>query len=269
MTSFNKRMQFKNLHQSGNPFILMNAWDAGSAKVLTSLGAQAIGTTSAGHSFTLGRTDMGHITRDEALDHASKIVEATDLPVSADFENGFGHESEFIAETVRLAYHTGLAGISIEDTALPDSKPYEFDIAVKRIEACVKAARNMPEVFTLVARADGVMNGHYDMIEAIKRIHAFAEVGADCVYVPCPRTLEELKKICSSVTVPVNALATGELNTLSLKEFAEAGVARISLGSGLARHIHTTLVNSSKKIIKGDFTLFQSNLPSEKIDQLL
>ena len=161
--------RFRALHRPGNPFILANAWDAGSAKMLTALGAEAIATSSAAHAFTLGRPDMGHVTRDEALAHAAELVAAVTVPVSGDFENGFGEDPDTCAETVRLAYEVGLAGISIEDTALPADTPYERDIAIERIRAASAAARALPGDFVLVARADGVMNGQYDLDEALAR----------------------------------------------------------------------------------------------------
>ena len=143
--------KFRALHQRGEPFILANAWDAGSARMLESLGAQAIGTSSAAHAFTLGKPDMGHVSRDEALAHAQELVAAVKVPVSGDFENGFGDDPETCAETVRLAFEAGLAGISIEDTQLPETTPYNRDLAIERIRAAVAAARSLPDDFVLVA----------------------------------------------------------------------------------------------------------------------
>jgi len=175
---------FRDLHQSGNPFILANVWDAGSARMLAGLGAKALATSSAAHAFTLGRPDGGTVTLDEALTHAQEIVAATTLPVQGDFENGFGDDPETCAETVKLAAEVGLAGICIEDTALPSEEPYDFDLAVERIKAAVSAARALPSDFVLTARADGVLMGGYDTDEAIKRLKAFCAVGADCLYAP-------------------------------------------------------------------------------------
>lgn len=150
--------RFRALHRPGNPFILANAWDIGSAKMLAALGAEAIATSSAAHAFTLGRPD-GQISRDEALTHAQDLVAAVSVPMSGDFENGFGESPETVAETVRLAAEVGLAGISIEDTDLPGAKPYAFDLAVEHIRAAAAAARALPGDFVLVARTDGIMNG--------------------------------------------------------------------------------------------------------------
>lgn len=245
---------FRALHKPFDPFILANAWDAGSAKVLAALGARAIGTSSAAHAFTLGKPDMGNVTREEALEHAETLVAATALPVSGDFENGFGHAPDYVAETIRLSGEVGLAGCSIEDMALPDTKAYDFDLAVERIAAAASAARALSKDFVLVARADGVMNGVYDTNEAIRRAVAFADAGADCVYVPIPPEMGDIARVCKSVSIPVNALAAGKFIQYSREDFAKAGVARISVGSALARATHKTLVDAGCAMIDGDFT---------------
>ncbi|WP_112323068.1 isocitrate lyase/PEP mutase family protein [Oceanibium sediminis] len=246
---------FRALHSPGDPFILANAWDAGSARVLAALGAQAIGTTSAGHAFTLGRPDMGHVSRDEAMDHAQSLVAATDLPVSGDLENGYGDAPETVAETIRLAAEAGLAGCSIEDTALPGSGAYPRDLAVERIRAAAAAARSLSRDFVLVARADGVLNESYDMKEALARVTAYADAGADCVYVPLPPSMEDLARICAAVPVPVNALAAGRFLDVSRQAFAEAGVARISVGSMLAHTAAHALVEAAGAMLDhGDFS---------------
>ena len=232
---------FRDLHQPNNPFILANAWDAGSAKMLAGLGAQAIATSSGAHAFTLGRPDMGTITRDETLSHAQDLIAAVNIPVSGDFENGFGDAPDVCAETVRLAGEIGLAGICIEDIALPATTPYDFDLAVERIRAASAAARALPDDFVLVARADGVMNGRYDLDEAIRRIKAYETAGADCVYIPAPASMDDLARICAATTLPVNALAAGKFANASLAQFAAIGVARISLGAALARVTHRAI----------------------------
>ncbi|WP_308446133.1 isocitrate lyase/PEP mutase family protein [Roseovarius pelagicus] len=177
---------FRALHRTGDPFLLVNAWDKGSARMMQALGVEAIATTSAGHAFTQGRVDGGTLTRDEALTHAQELISAVTVPVSGDFENGFGEAPETVADTIRMAAEVGLAGCSIEDTALPGCAAYDFDLAVERIRAAASAARTLPRDFVLVARADGVMTNQYDVDEAIRRIQAYEAVGADCVYVPAP-----------------------------------------------------------------------------------
>jgi len=169
---------FRSLHRPGDPFVMANAWDAGSAKMLAAMGAQAIATSSAAHAFTLGRADGGTLTRDEALAHAETLVAAVSVPVSGDFENGFGSAPDTCAETVRLASEVGLAGICIEDTDLPSDTPFTRDLAAERIRAAAAAARALPRDFVLVARADGLLTGKYDLDEAIARLRAFETAGA-------------------------------------------------------------------------------------------
>jgi 2-methylisocitrate lyase-like PEP mutase family enzyme len=261
---------FRDLHKPGDPFTLMNAWDMGSTKVLTALGAQAIGTTSSGHAFTLGRPDMGNVTRDEALAHAQDIVSATSLPVSGDFENGYGDTPEDVAETVRRSGEIGLAGISIEDTRMSDNGAYEFDLAVERIRAGAAAAQALGRDFVFVARADGIMNEVYDTDEAIRRLQAFDAAGADCLYAPLPPSMEDLARICACTEKPVNALAVGPFAKVSRSEFAAIGVARISLGSGLARITHGALINAARHILgDGDYSDILKSAPGGEVDALL
>lgn len=226
---------FRALHRPGDPFILANAWDIGSARLLAGLGAQAIGTTSAGFAFTLGLPDGAHVTRDRMLAHAQDLLAATALPVSGDLENGYADDPEGVAETVRLAAEAGLAGASIEDTMLPGDGAYPFGLAVERVRAAVSAARALARDFVLVARADGVMTGAYDLAEGIRRLQAFEAAGADCLYIPRPATMADVELICRSVARPVNALAAGPFMNVSRAEFASVGVARISVGGWLAR----------------------------------
>ncbi len=237
---------FRALHRPGDPFILANAWDAGSARLLAALGAEAIGTTSAGFAFTRGLPDGAQVTRDEALAHAQDLVAATPLPVSADLENGYAPDPEGVAETVRLACEAGLAGLSIEDTDLPGTAAYPSDLAVERVRAAASAARGLPRDVVLVARADGVMNGTYDLAEGLRRLRAFEAAGADCLYLPMPATMEEVALICRSVSRPVNALAAGPFARQSRSDFARAGVGRISLGSALARATHRVIVEAAR-----------------------
>ena len=262
---------FRAMHQRGNPFTLMNAWDIGSAKVLEALGADAIGTTSSGHAFTLGLPDMGHVTRDQALSHAQDLVAAVSIPVSGDFENGYGDDPEAVAETVRLSGEIGLAGCSIEDTKMENPVSfYDFDLAVERIRAGVAAARTLKQDFVFVARADGLMNGVYDIDEAIRRLQAFDAAGADCLYAPLPKTLGDLKRVINCTEKPVNILAVGQYAKLSRAEYAAMGVGRISLGSGLARVIHAQLIGASEKMIgDGDFTDILNAAPGRDTEKLL
>ncbi len=212
---------------------------------------------------------MGCVSRDEALAHAEMLVAATPLPVSGDLENGYGPAPEDVAQTVAMAAEVGLAGCSIEDTDLPGHGAYSRDQAIERVRAGASAARSLGRDFVFVARADGVMNGAYDLEEAIARIRAFEAAGADCVYVPLPGDAAALARVVAAVGVPVNALAAGPLGHLNRSEFAAIGVARISLGSVLARMTHHVLLEAAQAMLsEGTF----DSLPAasgEKVDALL
>jgi 2-methylisocitrate lyase-like PEP mutase family enzyme len=261
---------FRALHRPGNPFILANVWDVGSARMMAALGAEALATSSAAHAFTLGRPDGGTVTRDEALAHAADVVAATNLPVSGDFENGFGDAPDICAETVKLAAEAGLAGISIEDAALPQDKAYDFDLAVERIRAAVSAARALKRDFVLVARADGVMNGHYDLAEGLRRIRAFDEAGADCLYLPFPVSVDDLRQVVAATRKPVNALAAGPFTKLSRQDYASMGIARISQGSALARATHKVIYDAAQAMFQeGDFKSLGNGISGSTINELL
>lgn len=260
------------LHRPGEPFVLANAWDAGSARMLVALGAQAIGTTSSGHAFTLGRGDT-MVTRDEALTHAADLVAAVPVPVSADLEDGFGDSPETVAETVRFAFVAGLAGCSIEDVFAPDGAAHGRDLAVERVRAGVVAARErgarLGRDFVFLARADGVMTGAYDLAEAIARVQAFEAAGADAVYVPMPGDAAALRRVVASVGVPVNALAAGPLAALTRTGFAALGVARISLGGALARMTQRVIHDAGAVMLgEGRFDS-QPTIAGREVDALL
>jgi len=261
---------FRALHVKGAPFVLVNVWDKGSAKMMQNMGAQALATSSAAHAFTMGRPDGGQITRDEALEHAQDIVSVSAVPVQGDFENGFGDDPETCAETVRLAAEIGLAGICIEDTVLPGNAAYAFDLAVERMRAAAAAARDLPHDFVLTARADGILTRQYDTDEAIKRLQAFEAAGADCLYAPLPPSLAEQARICSAVTAPVNALAAGKFCAHTLSDFAKIGVARVSLGSSLARITHRVMHDAAKAMFEeGQFAPLSAGIGSNIVDPLL
>ena len=261
---------FRGLHIKGNPHLMINVWDRGSAKMMTVMGAKSLATSSAAHAFTLGRPDGGTLTRDEALAHAAEIISVTHLPVQGDFENGFGEAPQVCAETVRMAAEVGLAGICIEDTALPDQSAYAFDLAVARIAEAAAAARALPHDFVLTARADGILTGAYDTNEAIRRLQAFEAAGADCLYAPLPPDMDALARICSATTAPVNALVVGAFNQQAQAAFAKIGVARLSLGSSLARITHRAMYDAATAMIgEGVFDTLQNGIGSDTIDPLL
>ncbi len=237
--------------------------------MLQALGADALGTSSAAHAFTLGRTDGGTITLDEALAHAQDLLGAVNIPVSGDFENGFSNDPDKIAQAVKLAHEVGLSGISLEDTLLPDGGARSFELSVECIKAAASMARSLPNDFILVARADGVMNGHYQLAQAIRRLKAFDEAGADCLYVPVPGSFEDLKTVIKATSKPVNILPVGELQKYKREDFAKIGVARISLGSLLARSYHNLLLNEGMAILSEG--VFSKSTPADgtEIDKLL
>lgn len=259
---------FRALHRPGDPFVLANAWDVGSARMLVALGAKAIATTSAGYAFTRGLPDGGRIGREEAIAHARDLAAHVAVPVSADLEDGYGPEPADCAATVELAALAGLAGCCIEDVA-PDGTPYGFEVSVARMKAAAMAARRARHDFVFCARADGVMLGRYGVDEAIARLRAFAEVGADVLYCPMPGEMADLERIVGSVAAPVNALAAGDWTTTSLAEFARVGVARVSLGSALARATHRTIRDAGAAMFgAGDFSGL-GGIGSEEVDGFL
>ena len=196
--------QFRALHRPGQPCLMANAWDVGSAKLLKAAGLQALGTTSAGLAFTLGAPDGVAVTRDMHLAHAEDLVAATGLPISGDLENGYGDSPEECAETVRLAAEAGLAGCGIEDTRLPGTEAYPFELAAERIAAAVAAARSLPGDFVLTARSDVALYDPNGVDEAMRRVRAFAAAGADCVFAPMRADVQAMRQLCAEVVCPVN-----------------------------------------------------------------
>lgn len=223
--------RFAALHRPGQPLVLPNPWDVGTARVLAALGFAALATTSAGFAFSLGRKD-GAISRDEALNHAADIIAATDLPVAADLENGFGPRPEDAAETIRRAGEIGLAGASIEDASGDADAPiYDRGLARERIVAAVEAARGLGRPFVLTARAENFLHGRADLDDTLARLADFEAAGADALYAPGLGKIEDIRRVCASVKLPVNVLGGG---AHSVADLAAAGAARVSLGSALA-----------------------------------
>jgi 2-methylisocitrate lyase-like PEP mutase family enzyme len=261
---------FHDLHQSGC-FVIPNPWDAGSARMMAAMGAKALATSSAAHAFTLGRADGGTVERDEALAHAEAVVAATPLPVSGDFENGFGDDPDYVAETVRLAAEVGLSGCSIEDSMV-DGTPfaYGFDQAVERVRAGVAATRALGRPFVFCARADGVMNGVYDLAEGVRRLQAFEAAGADLLYLPVPPDRAGLAQVLAAVKTPVNALAAGPLRALTVQDMAAMGVRRISTGSQIARVTHAAIRDCMAGMLgEGSFAPLMRAMPGDDVDRML
>ena len=270
MTLSARHQAFHELHQRGC-FVIPNPWDRGSARMMAALGAQALATSSAAHAFTLGRPDMGGVSRDEALAHAADLLGATPLPVSGDFENGFGDAPDVVAETLRLSAEVGLSGISVEDTQMSPGNPaYGFDLAVERVRAGAAAARALRRPFVFCARADGVMNGTYDLAEGIRRLQAYEAAGADLLYLPVPPGRAELARVLAAVTRPVNALAAGPLKALSVADLAAMGVGRISAGSQIARVTHRAIRDCVGAMLgAGSFAGLAGAASGDEIDALL
>lgn len=258
--------RFRALHVPGQPVVMPNPWDLGSAKVMARLGAQALATTSSGHGFTLGLADGGQVTRDMALQHAADICAAVDVPVNGDFENGFGDDPETVAETVRLAAEAGLAGVSIEDTALPAPESYPLDLALARIEAAVAAARAAGTVLT--ARADGWLCKSYDQAEALRRCQAFAQAGADVIYAPLVDA--DTTRALAATGTPVNLLAAGAMRDLTADQMGALGAARISIGGGLARVTQQVIIDGTRAMLeRGDFTILNGAANPAEVESLL
>jgi len=259
-----KAETFKTLHSRPGIFVVPNAWDAGSAKMLASLGFEALATTSAGLAFSLGKPDgVQAVTREETFENVNMIVAATNLPVSADLENGFGDDPETCGETILLAAKAGLVGCTLEDTTgKPDDPILPFELSVNRIKTAAKAARSLSFPFTLTARAENLIYGRQDLNDTIKRLQAFADAGADVLFAPGLKTKLEIKTVVKAVAPwPLNVIIGLSNVNFSLNELEDLGVKRISVGSALARAAYGAFFRAAKEIIqKGSF-----NFSSEAI----
>ena len=264
-----KGAEFRALHEQEGAFIIPNPWDIGTARILAALGFPALATTSAGMAFALGLPDGG-VGKEEALAHCRTIVAATDLPVSADLEKGFGDSPEEVAATVLAAAGTGLAGCSIEDFTGDAADPiFPFTLAVERIEAVVEALRTIPGDFVLTARCENLLRGRDDLDDTIKRLQAFAAAGADVVYAPGLRDLAAVRAVCAAVDKPVNVIAGLPGTTFTLDELAAAGVKRISVGSALAKVAFGAFVAGAREMAEqGTFTFSRAGAKSADLEAL-
>jgi 2-methylisocitrate lyase-like PEP mutase family enzyme len=251
LTQQEKGEAFKALHE-GDPFVIPNPWDAGSAKMLAGLGFKALATTSSGFAFTLGRKD-GNVTLNEVAAHVTAIDRATDLPVSTDLENGYGPKPEDAALAITRAAEAGAVGGSIEDFDPDDDRIYELEEATERITAAAEAARALDFPFTLTARAENFFRGNPDLDDTIVRLQAYERAGGDVLYAPSLRSVEQVKAICDAVSKPVNVL--GFRLGLSMSEIADAGAQRVSVGSGLTWTAATAALEAAEKMRDGgDFS---------------
>lgn len=241
-----KAAAFRALHERPGAFIIPNPWDAGTARLLAGLGFEALATTSLGVANMLGSTNSS-VTRDQVIANTRDIVEATDLPVNVDLENGFAHEPEAAAEAIRLAAEAGAAGGSIEDFA-GDRKNaiYDFDLSVARVRAAVKVARALPVPFMVTARAENLIRGRSDMADTIRRLQAYEEAGADVLYAPGLHTIADIKQVASAVNRPLNVVAGYIDPNITLAQLSQVGAKRISVGGALSRLALATFVKAGR-----------------------
>jgi len=264
-TQFEKGRIFRTLHERNDTFIIPNPWDVGTARLLAHLGFEALATTSMGYAFSVGRRD-NTLDRHETMVYASAIASATNLPVSADLENGFGDAPEVVAETIRLAAASGVVGGSIEDaTGRTDHPIYQLNEAIERVRAAVVAARTLPFPFIVTARAENYLHGRRDLKDTIKRLQAYQDAGADVLYAPGLATRDDIAAVVSSVDRPVNVVMGLQGAQLSLSELSAIGVRRISVGSALCRAALGAFLRAAKEMReRGTFTFAsEAASPSE------
>lgn len=262
--------RFKALHEQGLAFVIPNPWDAGSARLLASIGFEALATTSAGYAFSKGKRDsFAGLGRAEILENAAEIVAATDLPVSADLEDGFGASPETCAATVRMACEAGLVGGSVEDATGDERMPiYELSHAVERIKAAAEAARDGQ--FLLTARAENFLWGKPDIGDTIRRLQAFSEAGADVLYAPGLPDIEAIRSVCRAVDKPVNVVMGLRGKSYTVAKLSEAGVRRISVGGSFARAAFGALARAAHEVrSSGTFTYAQHAIPDADISRIM
>ena len=265
-----KAARFRALHRGPGAFLIPNPWDAGSARILAGLGFQALATSSGACAGTLGKRD-GKVTREEALAHARAIVMATDLPVSADLEKGFGDAPAAAAETIRLAAGVGLVGGSIEDATGDKDQPlYDLEQATERVAAAARAARALPFAFTLTARAENFLRGKPDLQDTIRRLQAFEKAGADVLMAPGLPDLAAVRAVCAAVSKPVNFMAGIKGRSFSVAELQEAGVRRISLATSLYRAAMSGLLEAAREVSeKGSFGYLERSLTTPELNAFM
>ena len=264
-----KGTAFRVLHESDRAFIIPNPWDVGTARLLQSLGFKALATTSAGFAYSIGKPD-GVVDRETMLAHAADLVAATDLPVSADLENGYGNDPTDVAETVRLAATAGLAGCSIEDVAARRQQaPYELALAAERVRAAAEAAHSLKFPFMLTARAENYVIGRPDLKDTIARLQAFQEAGADVLFAPGLKTREDIATVVKSVDLPVNVVMGLQGVQLSVAELSTIGVKRISVGSALSRAALGAFLRAAREMqTRGTFAFAEDAVKYSEINEM-
>lgn len=239
---------FRALHQTNTPFVIPNPWDLGSTRILAAMGFPALATTSAGMAFSKGQIE-GTTPPDQVLDHCREIVSATSLPVNADLERGFGDSPESVADTIRAAAATGLAGGSIEDHTGDRASPiFDKNLAIERIAAAVEAAQALPSDFVLTARCESLLWGETNLDPVIERLQAFEAAGADVLYAPGLPDLDAIRTVCASVSKPVNVVMGMAGRTFPLEQLADAGVTRVSVGSALFRVAYGAFIDAARQV---------------------
>lgn len=269
-TQTERAIAFRALHERDHAFIIPNPWDVGTARLLAHLGFEALATTSAGYAFSLGQRD-NTVGREQVMDHVRAIAGATDLPVSADLENGFGDDPRTVAETIQLAGDAGLVGGSIEDsTTRPDHPIYDLGLAVERVRAAAQVARSFPYPFTLTARAENYLVGRRDLEDTIRRLRAYQEAGADVLYAPGLVSKDDIAAVVSSVDRPVNVLMGFQGGShLSLAELSDLGVKRVSVGAALSRVALGAFLRAAREMREhGTFELAVEAVSSREISAM-
>jgi 2-methylisocitrate lyase-like PEP mutase family enzyme len=269
-TQNEKAVRFRALHDGPGAFVMPNPWDVGSARLLAGLGFQALATSSAASACALGRSDH-RLTRDEALAHARLIVDATDLPVSADLGAGFGDAPEVVAETVRLAAEAGVVGCTIEDSTGNQASPlYDFPLAVERIAAAAQAARAGPFPFMLTARAHNFLYAAPSLDDTISRLQAFAKAGAQVLFAPGLPDIASVRAVCAAVSKPFNFMAGIKGKSFSVGELAAAGVKRISLASALYRAAMSSLLDAAREVKDtGQFGFLDRSVTMPELNEVM
>jgi 2-methylisocitrate lyase-like PEP mutase family enzyme len=268
-TQEEKARRFRSLHEGPGAFVIPNPWDVGSARLLALMGFQALASSSAGYAFTLGLCD-NQVGREEMMVHVADLVAATNLPVSADLENGFGDEPETVAETIRLAAAAGLVGGSIEDSTTRATDPiYARGLAAERVRAAAEVVRGLPFPFTLTARAENFLLGRKDLADTIDRLQAYQEAGADVLYAPGLTSLEDIRTVVDSVDRPVNVIMGLAGVRLSVHDLSSVGVRRISVGSSFARAAIGAFLRAAREVQEhGTFTFGDDAATSREVSEL-
>jgi 2-methylisocitrate lyase-like PEP mutase family enzyme len=265
-----KAKQFRALHEAPGAFVIANVWDGGSARMMAAIGFKALATSSGASAGLLGRRD-GRVTRDEAMAQARVICEASDLPVSADLEKGFGDSPEIVSETIRLAAEAGLVGCSIEDASgNPDAPIFEFGHAVERITAASSAAQALPFPFTLTGRTENFLCGRPDLDDTIKRLKAYEAAGAEALMAPGLPDLDAVRAVCSAVGKPFNFMVGIKGKSFTVAALADAGVKRISLATSLYKAAMTGLLNAAREVREhGTFGYLDTSLATPDMNAFL